>query len=69
MAKDRGMGRLRGLSAEELRREEAALREEIWKLRLQRASGRLQDAHKIRRTRHDLARLLTVQRELEGGGR
>lgn len=67
MAKD--MAKLRGLSVEELGREEAALRDEIWKLRLQRASGQLQDAHKVRHVRHDLARVLTVRRELEGGGK
>jgi large subunit ribosomal protein L29 len=66
MAKE--IQKLRGLSAEELTREELALRDEIWKLRLQRASGQLQNVHKIRRTRHELARLLTVRREMQGGG-
>jgi large subunit ribosomal protein L29 len=61
--------KLRGMGSGDLEREATALREEIWKLRLQRASGQLQDAHKVRRVRHDLARVLTVRREREGGGR
>ncbi len=61
------IAKLRAMGLEELAREEQALREEIWKLRLQRSSGQLQDAHKVRRTRHDLARLLTVKNERVGG--
>jgi large subunit ribosomal protein L29 len=65
--------KLRGMSAEELEQEERALREEIWKLRLQRATGQLQDSFKVSRKRRDLARVLTVRREREapgsGGGR
>jgi len=55
--------KLRNMSPEELEREETALREEIWKLRLQRSTGQLQDFHKVRRTRRVLARVLTVRRE------
>jgi large subunit ribosomal protein L29 len=54
--------KLRGMSPEELDREARELRDEIWKLRLQRSTGQLQDPSKIRRTRHDLARVLTVRR-------
>ena len=57
--------KLRNLSPEDLTREAGELREEIWKLRLQRASGQLQDPHKVRRTRRDLARVLTIRREME----
>ena len=59
--------KMRGLSPEELDREAEALREEIWKLRLQRSTGQLQDTGKIRRTRHDLARVLTVKQEQTRG--
>jgi large subunit ribosomal protein L29 len=55
--------KLRGMAPEELDREEEALREEIWKLRLQRATGQLQDAFKVSRKRRDLARVLTIRRE------
>jgi len=53
------------MNLQELGDEEVALREEIWKLRLQRTTGQLQDARKVRRTRGDLARVLTVRRERE----
>ena len=59
--------KLRGMGVEDLAKEEQALRDEIWKLRLQRATGQLQDSHKVRRTRHELARVMTVMRERQGG--
>jgi len=58
--------KLRGMSPEELDREAGELRDAIWKLRLQRSTGQLQDSGKIRSTRHDLARVHTVRRELAG---
>jgi large subunit ribosomal protein L29 len=61
------IGKLRGLGAEELEREEHELRDEIWKLRLQRVTGQLQNTHKVRAAKRELARLLTVRREREGG--
>ena len=48
--------KLRDLGPEELASEERETREEIWKLRLQLATGQLQDGRKIREKRHDLAR-------------
>ena len=54
----------RAMTLDELSKEERELREEIWKIRLQRSTGQLQDTGKIRRKRHDLARVLTVRREL-----
>lgn len=57
--------KLRGMGPDELDREEQELRGEIWKLRLQMTTGQLQDPHKVRRVRKDLARVLTVKRELE----
>jgi large subunit ribosomal protein L29 len=56
--------KMRGMTLVELTKEEGELREEIWKLRLQQSTGQLQDTRKIRRKRHDLARVLTVRREL-----
>ena len=55
--------KVRAMSLDELSKEEVELREEIWKLRLQQSTGQLQDVGKIRRRRHDLARVLTVRRE------
>jgi large subunit ribosomal protein L29 len=57
------MSKLRAMSVEDLDREEGELREEIWKLRLQRSSGQLQDRHRVSGRRHDLARILTVKTE------
>ncbi len=56
--------KMRAMTVDELSKEELELREEIWKLRLQRSTGQLQDTGKVRRKRHDLARILTVRREL-----
>ena len=56
--------KMRGMTLVELTKEEGELREEIWKLRLQQSTGQLQDSKKIRRKRHDLARVSTVRREL-----
>jgi large subunit ribosomal protein L29 len=61
--------KLRSLGREELETEERALREEIWKLRLQQAMGQLQNGHKVRDKRHDLARVLTIQAELKAKAR
>lgn len=63
MAKD--TAKLRNMSPEALQKKEHGLREEIWKLRIQLTTGQLQDPQKVRRTRQDLARVLTVKRELE----
>jgi len=40
-------------------------REELFNLRFQMASGQLEDTNLLRYAKHDLARLLTVQRERE----
>lgn len=55
--------KLHGMSPEDLDKEERALREEIWKLRLQRSTGQLQQPRKVLQARRDLARVLTVKRE------
>jgi large subunit ribosomal protein L29 len=59
------LGKLRGMGVEDLAKEEQQLREEIWKLRLQIATGQLQAPQKVRSARRDLARVLTVRRERE----
>jgi len=66
MARANDLTKLRGMGPEDLAREELELRQEIWKLNLQRATGQLHDQHKVRRARRSLARLLTVQREISG---
>ncbi len=57
--------KLRDMSPEELGKEERELRDAIWKLQLQRSTGQVQDPHKLKGVRRDLARVLTVLREKE----
>ncbi len=59
------IAKLRGMGPDELTKEETALREEIWKLRLQGTTGQLQDPNRVRQARRDLARVLTIRREQE----
>ena len=62
------IGKLRGMNPEDLDQEEVALREEIWKLRLQRTTGQLQDPWKVRIARRKLARVMTVKSEQRSAG-
>jgi len=51
---------LREKSADELRHKEHELREQLFRLRLQKSIGQLDDALKLRRTRRDIARIKTI---------
>jgi large subunit ribosomal protein L29 len=56
---------LRDLSEEELRDRESELSQQLFNLRLQRTTqGQLDNPAKMRDTRRDLARVLTVLREM-----
>jgi large subunit ribosomal protein L29 len=57
--------KMRDMSKEDLLLEEVELRKQIFKLRFQTATGQLQNASKIRGVRRDIARILTVLREME----
>jgi large subunit ribosomal protein L29 len=61
MAQD--LRKLRGMTEAELTQEENQLREAVWKLRLQLATGQLQDPQRVRAARKELARVLTIRRE------
>lgn len=54
--------KLRDSSLDELVKEENELRDQIWKLQLQKSTGQVQDPHKLRGIRRDLARVLTEKR-------
>ncbi len=54
---------LRELSVDDLRRKEADLTDQIFRMRIQKAMGQLDQPQKIRWVRRDLARLQTVLRE------
>ena len=56
-------GELRELSTEELRHREGDLAEQLFALRLQQVTGQIDSPAKLRKTRRDLARVLTVLRE------
>lgn len=58
---------LREQTVEELRDREKELAEKLFALRLQRVTGQLESPAKVRDARRDLARVLTVLREIELG--
>ena len=56
---------LREIKNEELQLKRAELKEEIFHLKLRRATGRLEAPMKLRQNRRDLARIETILRERE----
>ncbi len=63
--KKKSLKRFRDMSEDELAREERELRTAVWKLKVQRATGQTTEGDKLRATRSDLARVLTLQRQRE----
>jgi large subunit ribosomal protein L29 len=56
---------LRDMSTEDLVAEERELRQQLFRLRFQAATGQLESASKQRSVRRDIARILTILRERE----
>jgi large subunit ribosomal protein L29 len=56
---------IREMSVEDVLAKERELREQLFRLRLQKAVGQLDNAVKMRATRRDIARLATILREKE----
>lgn len=54
---------VRDLSDEELAAEVLAVKRELFQLRLEQATGRLEKPHMFKHTKHRLSQLLTVERE------
>ena len=54
---------LRDLTADDLRAREKDLRDQLFRLRIQKSMGQLEAPGKVRTTRRDLARVKTVLRE------
>lgn len=54
---------LRDLTAAELAEKEQQLSQELFSLRFQLATGRVENPMKIRKTRRDLARVKTILRQ------
>ncbi len=59
---------IRDLSAQELAEKEKELRQELFTLRFQKATGQLGNTALIGKTKKDLARTRTVRREIEISG-
>jgi len=57
--------KLRDMSREDLLQEESTLRERLFRLRFQAATGQLESAAKVHGVRRDIARILTVLHENE----
>ncbi len=60
---------LRDKTVDDLLRQEDTLRERIFKLRFQKATGQTENPQKIWLVRKELARVLTVLREKGGAGK
>ncbi len=57
---------LREKSPEDLNKQLLSLREEQFKLRMQKATGQLGQSHLLRENQRDIARVKTVLREIAG---
>ena len=55
--------KVREMSADELRTREKELQEQLFRLRFQKSLGQLDNALKLKETRRDIARVLTVLKE------
>ncbi len=66
---NRKAAELRELPDHELRARLDAAKEELFNLRFQLATGQLDNPMRLRQVRRDVARILTVMRERELGGR
>ncbi len=54
---------IRQLSADELEHKLVSLKEELFKLRFQAKSGKIEKPSRIKMVKRDIARILTIQRE------
>jgi len=55
--------KVREMGTEELKARERELREQLFRLRVQKSIGQLDNAIKLRDTRRDIARVMTVLKE------
>ena len=54
---------LRGLTDEQLLERAESAKEELFNLRFQLATGQLDDSSRIKKVRHEIARIATIMRE------
>ncbi|MEW6443694.1 MAG: 50S ribosomal protein L29 [bacterium] len=60
-------GEIRDLTQDELGQKEQELVEELFNLKIQHATGQLENTARIGQVRRDIARIKTVLRERQGG--
>lgn len=58
---------LRDRNDEELRELEGQLRQELFRMRLQKHTNQLQQTHRLKETRRDIARIKTILTERNSG--
>ena len=58
---------LRGMTVDQLDDQLAKLKKEQFNLRFQRASGQLENTSRVRTVRRDIARVMTIARQKQGG--
>ena len=58
--------KVREMSVDDLRGKERELHEQLFRLRLQKSLGQIDNALKIRDTRRDIARVKTILKEKQG---
>ena len=63
MASKKTLTTLRDKSADELRNRQRDLREQLFKLRFQRATGRMENPMKMRQVRREIAQIETLLNE------
>ena len=60
---------IRELSLDEMEVKEAELKDQLFKLRFQNALGQLENSMKLKTIKKDLARIKTIQREIESANK
>lgn len=61
-------GELRELTDEEIEEKVDELKEKLFNLRFQKATGELDNTAEFKKTKKDIARVKTIKREREGEG-
>ena len=56
----------RSMAEDEIREKDRELKEELFRLRLRKGTGQLEDPMRVRKVRRDIARIKTVRHEESG---
>ena len=59
---------VRNMTEAEIQHKVISLREELYKMRLEQKTGRVEKPHRMRAARREIARCLTILREKENAG-